>query len=61
MTMHPARSALRDALAVALLFSALGGCAAAPSGSAADASEKKRVNAEKQEALQEMLEKGQRN
>jgi hypothetical protein len=51
----------RVQLGLALLAFTLAGCAAAPSGNAADPGAKRRANAEKQEQLGEMLEKGQRN
>jgi hypothetical protein len=40
---------------------ALTGCAGGSTGATTDPAAKQRANAEKQEQLQEMLEKGQRN
>lgn len=45
----------------AVLILALGGCAASAPGTASDPSAKQRANSERQEALQEMEKKGQRN
>ena len=53
------RTSLRVAFAAALVTMALGGCAMPDTGP--DATPKQRENAEKQQMLQEMLEKGQRN
>ena len=53
------RTSLRVAFAATLVTMTLGGCAMPDTGP--DATPKQRENAEKQQMLQEMLEKGQRN
>ncbi len=59
--MKPIRSNARDALAVAFLALALGGCAAGTSATATDPAARQEVNREKQKALTEMLEEGKRD
>ena len=49
------------AVGVALATLALGGCAAQAPSATTEPTAKQRVNAEKQDQLQDMLEKGQRN
>jgi len=54
------RARLCVAVGVALAALALGGCATQAPGATTEPTAKQRANAEKQEQLQEMLEKGQR-
>jgi hypothetical protein len=60
VTMKRLRERLRAAVGMALAAWALGGCAAQAPGATSEPTAKQRANAEKQEQLQEMLEKGQR-
>ena len=59
--MNRKRETLGVAAVAAVIALALEGCAGGAPGATTEPTPKQRANAEKQEQLQEMLEKGQRN